>query len=83
MPISRELFDRNLDPLDALILDVLDTDPKNAYTLWELASRVSVDISDYYDQLDLLLRLESLGGRRLLLQRIINGVHYFASIKQP
>ena len=49
MPISRELFDQNLDPLDVAILDVLNTDPENAYTFEELASRASVDIDDYSD----------------------------------
>ena len=83
MPISRELFDQNLDPLDVAILDVLNTDPENAYTLDELASRASVDIDDYSDWLGLSLRLRRLGDRRLLLQSLINGVDYFASVKQP
>ena len=83
MPIPREFFDQDLDPVDVTILDILNIDPENAYTLDELADRVSVDIFDHSDWLGLLFRLERLGERSLLLQRTINGVHYFASIKQP
>jgi hypothetical protein len=83
MPISRELFDQNLDPLDVAILDVLNTDPENAYTFEELASTASVDTSDPSNWLDLLFRLGLLDARGLLLQRTINGVRYFASVKQP
>ena len=75
MPIPREFFDLNLDSLDVVIPDVLNADPENAYTLEELASRASADINDYSDWLGLLFRLEGLGDRRLLQQRLINGVH--------
>ncbi len=83
MPIPRRLFEQGLDPLGAKIIEILDSDPDNAYTQEDLAEKAGYDRSDIVGGLAWVLRLVHLRDEHLILSHVIQGVVYYASAKQP
>lgn len=85
MPISRRLFDQELDPLDRRILDILDGDPDQAFTFEDLATQLKLGPgpSSLVARFDLSVRLDHLGKKRHIVSRSIHGMVYYATAKQP
>ena len=81
MPIPRQLFDQEFDPMDRKILDILDGDPVQAYSLSDLATLLNIAPPDLALWLDLGFRLYRLRDRRLIAAKAIHGKEYYASAK--
>ena len=82
MTIPRELFDRGLDPLDAQVIQILDSDPDQAYSAENLAEKAGYDLSSVLGPLIWGLRLSDLAQRQLVASQVIHGEVYYASVKQ-
>lgn len=81
MPISREAFDKGLSAFEDSIIDFLNKNSHNAYTMEELADTVGADMSSLLGPLTFSLRLSSLLGRGLIRSKIIGGITYYTSAK--
>lgn len=81
MPISREAFDKGLSPSEDAIIDFLNKNSHNAYTMEELADTVGADMSSLLAPLTFSLRLSSLIERGLIRSKMIGGKTYYTSAK--
>ena len=80
MPIPRQLFDQELDPLDQRILDILERNPTQAYSLNDLAAQLDLSPEDLITRADLIFRLGDLNRKRLIEARAIHGANYYAIV---
>lgn len=83
MPIPRNLFDQELDPVDRRILDILDGDPDQAYTFDDLATQLNLVRSALASRVALAIRLNDLSKKSYIVARDIHGDVYYATAKQP
>lgn len=81
MPISKEAFDKGLSPSEDAIIDFLNKNSHNAYTMEELANTVRADMSPLLGPIIFSLRLSSLVGRGLIRSKMIGSDTYYTSAK--
>ncbi len=81
MPIPRQLFDQEIDPLDRKILDILDGDPVQAYSANDLAAQLKLTPLTLASEMAFYFRLEDLRRKQLIVARSIHGMQYYASAK--
>ncbi len=81
MPISREAFDKGLSPSEDAIIDFLNKNSHNAYTMEELADTVGADMSSFLGPFIFSLRLSSLLGKSLIRSKVIGNATYYTSAK--
>lgn len=79
MPINRELFERGLDPLDAAIVEFLDSRPDQAYDFNDLASQFRSE--EFWGWVSLALHLNSLVEQGLIESKTLSGQTYYAGGK--
>ena len=69
MPIGRDLFDRGLDPLDAAIVEFLNTRPDQAYDHGDLALQFLDTSGEWIGRLSFAFRLRSLVERGFIVSK--------------
>lgn len=80
MPISRRQFDDELAPQDEAILDFLDKNPSQAFSLNDIFQLTSDNL--LVRMLEVLAnssRMDNLVSRGLVESKIVNGHTYYAS----
>ena len=80
MPISRDLFDRQIDPTDRRILDFLETHSSEAYTMYELAEAVNFDLSRITGEFSFYSRLNDLKTQGFIESKTIHSNLYFSVV---
>ena len=80
MPISRDLFEQEIDEVDRKILDLLKESPQEALSLEELVHGVGLKVESTSDEAKLMERLSDLEMGALIESRSIHGVLYFSII---
>ncbi len=79
MPISRDLFDREIDDIDRRIIGFLKESPDEAFSLTELAERVGLSVESTWVEARLIERLDDLKNGGHIESRNIHGVLYFSA----
>ena len=80
MPISRDLFDEDIDDLDKEIIDFLKDSPKEAFSLAELIERVGLSVESMVEEAKLIERLRDLDYGEHIRSRNIHGVLYISAV---
>ncbi len=81
MPINRELFERGLDPLDAAIVEFLDSRPDQAYDFNDIASEFREHSEEFWSRVTLGLHLHSLVQKEFIAAKTLSGRTYYASVR--
>ena len=81
MPIARDLFERGLDPLDAAIVEFLDSRPDQAYDFSDIASQFGEYGEEFWDRVSLGFHLYSLVEQGSIVSKTLSGSTYYASAK--
>ena len=82
MPIPRELFERDVDPEDQKIPDILKADPDQAYSMEDLAKELGYSQENIHRYIGFALRLDDPGKRGILDSTNIHGKPYYAAPKK-
>ena len=80
MPISRDLFDQEIDEVDKEILDLLKGSPKEAFSWEELVDGVGLTVESTSDEAKLMERLDDLVNGGHIESRNIHGIMYFSIV---
>ena len=78
MPISKELFDQEIDEIDEQIIDFLNDSPDEAFSLEELEEGVGLTVSSTSDEAKLMERFNDLVNGGHIESRNIHGIMYFS-----
>ena len=81
MPMARDMFDRGIDPAEARMVEFLDSNPNQAYTLEELLAGARLDMGDPFSRLTALVLLWGLNSRGAVVSKLLGGETYYASAK--
>ena len=79
MPISKDLFDQEIDEIDEQIIDFLNDSPDEAFSLEELVAGVGLTVVSMRDEAGLMERMDDLINARHIESRNIHGVMYFSA----
>ena len=77
MPISKDLFDQEIDEQ---IIDFLRDSPNEAFSLEELVNSVGLTVESMKDEARLIERLGDLESGRHIESRNIHGVLYYSAV---
>ncbi len=80
MPISRDLFDQDIDDFDQRLITFLQRSQNQAYSLTELMSQLGIYVSSAADEASFIQRLDDLEHAGFIESKNIHGTLYFSAV---